>query len=127
MPSSIPYAALTALPFLRDNGKIQSGQKVLILGASGSVGTFAVQLAKYYGAEVTGVCSTANIELVKSLGADKVIYYTKQDFTQSGETYDIIFDTVGKTSFSRCKRSLKPNGIYLEAAIGLNDLNNIVF
>jgi NADPH:quinone reductase-like Zn-dependent oxidoreductase len=120
--ASVPYAALTALPFLRDNGKIQSGQKVLILGASGSVGNFAVQLAKYYGVEVTGVCSTRNVELVKSLGADQVIDYTKQDFTQSEETYDIIFDTVGKSSFSRCKGSLKRPGIYLTTVIGFGIL-----
>ena len=109
--------ALTALPFLRDTGKIQNGQKVLINGASGSVGTAAVQLARYFGAEVTGVCSTTNLELVKSLGAHHVIEYTKEDFTKSGQTYDIIFDTVGKISFLRCKRSLKKNGIYLEAAL----------
>jgi NADPH:quinone reductase-like Zn-dependent oxidoreductase len=111
--ASVPNGALTALPFLRDKGKIQSGQTVLIYGASGSVGAAALQLAKYYGAEVTGVCSTANLEWVKPLCADQVIDYTREDFTQNGRTYNIIFDTVGKRSFSECKGSLADEGIYL--------------
>ncbi len=109
----VPGGALTALPFLRDTGNIQCGQKVLTNGASGAVGTFAVQLAKYFGAEVTGVCSTSNLDLVKSLGADEVIDYTHEDFTQNGQSYDIIFDTVAKSSFSRYRGSLKQGGIFL--------------
>jgi NADPH:quinone reductase-like Zn-dependent oxidoreductase len=105
--------ALTALIFLRDTAKIQPGQKVLINGASGSVGAYAVQLAKYFGVEVTGVCSTANLELVKSLGANKVIDYSNEDFTKGSQTYDVIFDAVGKSSFSHCKGSLTHRGMYL--------------
>jgi NADPH:quinone reductase-like Zn-dependent oxidoreductase len=118
--ASIPFGANTALYFLRDMAKIQSGQKVLIIGASGCTGVYAVQLAKYYGAEVTGVCSTRNLEMVRSLGAEHVIDYTKEDFTQNGHTYDVILDMVpGKSSFARDKSSLKPNGLYLAGAGGL--------
>jgi NADPH:quinone reductase-like Zn-dependent oxidoreductase len=111
--AAIPNGALTAVPFLRDKGNIRNGQRVLIYGASGAVGTSAVQIARSYGANVTGVCSPANIEMVKALGADQVIDYKKEDFTKNGQTYDIIFDTVGKSSFTRCKGSLAENGIYL--------------
>jgi NADPH:quinone reductase-like Zn-dependent oxidoreductase len=112
--ATIPVIANTALHFIRDLGQIQTGQKILINGASGGIGTFAVQLAKYYGAEVTGVCSANNLEMVKSLGADKVIDYRKDDFTKMNENYDVIFDTVGKSSFSRCKSSLSNDGLYLD-------------
>lgn len=111
--ATIPVIGNTALHFVRDMGNIQSGDKVIINGASGGIGTFAVQLAKYYGAEVTGVCSTTNMDMVESLGADHTIDYTKEDFTHNDQTYDVIFDAVGKSSFSRCKNSLRENGIYL--------------
>ncbi len=105
--------ASTALFFLKDKAKLQPGQKVLIIGASGSIGTFAVQLAKHFGAEVTGVCSTKNIDLVKSLGARHVVDYNKVDFTKESDKYDIIFDTVGKSSYLKCKSVIKRTGIYL--------------
>jgi NADPH:quinone reductase-like Zn-dependent oxidoreductase len=106
------FGAVSALHFLKQ-AKIQPGQKVLIYGASGSVGVFAVQLAKHFGAHVTGVCSTANLDLVKSLGADEVVDYTREDFSKAGRVYDVVCDTVGKSGFSRTLRSLKRGGFYL--------------
>jgi len=110
---------LTSINFLKDLAEIKPGQKVLINGASGSLGTSAVQLAKYYGAEVTGICSTTNIEMVKSLGADQVIDYTKQNFSNNEQTYDIIYDTIGQFSFSACKSSLTEKGIYVSPVLGM--------
>jgi NADPH:quinone reductase-like Zn-dependent oxidoreductase len=124
--AAIPFGAITALHFLR-KANIKNGQKVLINGASGGVGTFAVQLARYFGAEVTGVCSTANLELAQSLGADKVIDYTKEDFTKNGQTYDVIFDVVGKTSFLGCKDSLEGNGAYLSTFVKSTDLFQLLW
>jgi NADPH:quinone reductase-like Zn-dependent oxidoreductase len=111
--ASVPFSALSAQTCLRDLGQIQAGQKVLINGASGAVGTFAVQIAKSYGAEVAGVCSTRNLDMVRSIGADQVIDYTQEDFTQSEGRYDLIFDAVRKRSFSDCRRALTPDGIYV--------------
>jgi NADPH:quinone reductase-like Zn-dependent oxidoreductase len=119
--ATVPYGALTALSLLR-KVNVQAGQNVLVIGASGSIGSAAVQLAKHFGAKVTGVCSTAGLDFVKSLGADKVIDYTKEDFTQNGETYDLIFDVTRKSSFSRCGNSLKPKGIYLLASFKMKQL-----
>lgn len=118
--ATICDGALTSMNFLKNLVNIQRGQKVLINGASGSLGTAAIQLAKYFGAEVTGVCSTANLEMVKSLGANKVIDYTKEDFTKSDETYDIIYDTVGKSSFAKSKSALASNGVYLSPVLSLS-------
>jgi len=114
--ASVPFSALSAQTCLRDLGQIQPGQKVLINGASGAVGTFAVQIAKSFGADVTGVCSTRNLDMVRSIGADQVIDYTQEDFTQSEGRYDLIFDAVRKSSFSDCRRALVPQGIYVTTA-----------
>jgi NADPH:quinone reductase-like Zn-dependent oxidoreductase len=119
--ATVPYGALTALSLLR-KVNIQRGQKVLINGASGNIGSAAVQLAKYFGAEVTGVCGTPRLEFVKALGANKVIDYTRDDFTKNDETYDLIFDILGKSSFSSCQNSLKRNGIYLLASFKMKQL-----
>jgi 2-desacetyl-2-hydroxyethyl bacteriochlorophyllide A dehydrogenase len=118
----VPHGALTALHFMRDQASIQRGQQVLIIGASGGIGQYAVQLAKSFGAEVTGVCSTTKLDLVRSLGADEVIDYTREDFAGNGQIYDVIFDTKGVTSFSSCKGSLKKGGRYLKAAFGTGEL-----
>jgi NADPH:quinone reductase-like Zn-dependent oxidoreductase len=111
--ASAPLAAFTALQGLRDKGRIQSGQTVLINGAAGGVGTFAVQIAKWFGANVTGVCSTRNVEMVRSIGADHVVDYTQQDFTRGTQRYDLILDCVGSHSLSACRRVLRPRGIYV--------------
>jgi NADPH:quinone reductase-like Zn-dependent oxidoreductase len=125
MPASMSYeeaaplcdGALTSISFLKDIAHVQPGQRVLINGASGSLGTAAVQLAKLYGAEVTGVCSTSNVELVRSLGADHVVDHTQADFTKLDRTYDVIFDTVGKRTFSECKNALAEHGVYLSPVL----------
>ena len=126
--AAVPIGATTALRLLR-KGNIQRGQKILIYGASGSVGTYAIQLARFFGAEVTGVCSTANLEMVKSLGADHVIDYTKEDFSSRAERYDIIFDTVAKFPRSKTSKALKPNGTYVTIARldSKESMGNLIF
>ncbi|RPI50502.1 MAG: NAD(P)-dependent alcohol dehydrogenase, partial [Chloroflexi bacterium] len=120
--AAVPTAAVVALQKLRCKGPIQPGHRVLINGAGGGVGTFAVQLAKYFGAEVTGVDSTEKLDMLRSIGADQVIDYTREDFTKNGQTYDVIFDVVGKSPFSRSTRALKKNGRYLLANPGLSQM-----
>jgi NADPH:quinone reductase-like Zn-dependent oxidoreductase len=120
--ASFVDGATTAFFFLKEKARIVSGLKVLVNGASGSIGTFAVQLAKYFGAEVTGVCSSRNFELVKSLGADNVIDYTQDDFTQLNESYDLIFDTVSKSSFKKCRKILSKNGAYINTMFSFSNV-----
>jgi NADPH:quinone reductase-like Zn-dependent oxidoreductase len=124
---AIPFGANTALYFLRDLGKIRAGQELLIIGASGAIGSAGVQLAKHFGATVAGVCSGANAELVKSLGADTVIDYTREDVTKNGKTYDLIFDVVGATTIDRCQGSLKPNGVFLQNIMELTDVVRVLW
>lgn len=121
----VPYGAVMALPLLK-NANIQPGQKVLILGASGAIGSAAVQIAKHFGAEVTGVCGTQRLAFVKALGADKAIDYTKEDFTKNGETYDLIFDVLGRGSFAQTKNSLKPNGVHLYASFKMKQVFQMI-
>lgn len=125
--AAICYGTLTALPFLRDAGKIKPGDKVLIIGASGSIGTIAVQLAKELGANVTGVCSGNNVELVEALGADEVIDYGQQDFTQNNIKYDVIFDTIGKSNFHKCRKILTDKGRYLTTTIDFSNIPYMLF
>ena len=120
--AAVPTCGYMALQGLRDHGKIKPEQRVLINGASGGVGTFAVQIAKSFGAEVTGVCSTRNLEQAKNIGADEVIDYTREDFTKNGENYDLIFDVVAKSSFAKCHDSLTPEGIYVSTVFGLRPI-----
>ena len=127
LAKNISIRMLAILFFIRDLAKIQSGQKILIHGASGAIGTYSVQLAKYYGAEVTGVCSATNAEMVKSLGAEKVIDYAIEDFTKSDEKYDFVFNVVGKTTFSQCKGILKPKGIYLDNMMEVKDFLKVLW
>lgn len=123
--AALPYGGIMALSLLR-KGHLQPGQKVLINGASGGIGSLAVQLAKHFGAEVTGVCSTPRLAYVKALGADQVIDYTKTDFTEGSERYDLVFDILGRSSFDRCRRVLTPNGIYLLASFKLDKVWQMV-
>jgi NADPH:quinone reductase-like Zn-dependent oxidoreductase len=124
---AIPFGANAALYFLQDLGQIRAGQEVVIVGASGAIGSAAVQLAKHFGAAVTAVCSGANAALVKSLGADKVVDYTREDFTKNGKTYDLIFDVVGGTTFDRCRNSLTPNGVFLQNIMELTDVARVLW
>jgi NADPH:quinone reductase-like Zn-dependent oxidoreductase len=125
--AALPVGGMTALYFLKE-ADVQSGQKVLIVGASGSVGSYAVQLAKHFGADVTGVCSAANVDMVASLGADSVIDYTAEDFTRNGQTYDVIFDAVGKTSQAQCKTSLAEDGVFISVRSSTKEsIENLLF
>lgn len=125
--AAVPFGGTTAIYYLRDLGQVQAGQKVLVVGASGAVGVYTVQVARHFGADVTGVCSAANVDLVKSLEADHVIDYTQEDFTQNGQQYDLIIDTVGATTYSQCKGSLAPNGTLGLVVAGIPQFGRVLW
>lgn len=125
--AAVPYGGLTALPFLRDEARLKAGQDILVIGASGTVGGYAVMLARHMGAEVTGVCGPHNIDRVREMGAGRVINYRQEDYRQGGEQWDVIFDTVGKSTFGRAKRALREGGVYMTTVVGVPILLQMIW